>query len=342
MDKKKTVNVFGVKTTRIEFTEGAHRSANYTANCKPLLQPVFRNYFDLIMKSHEEFVTCSKKDVVNNLNYTTYLYGVCNPFFTVIGTSFKKGDFLEPFFFSSINLTNYQDNSNQLFVSMTINSQRLTHDSVSDLGKNLKPIYDLLEVDIKLNWFCCMISLFFDGFINTPNKVVILWFNEMYYVARPHLNTTREPSDWLAYKTFMLHKCAPYLNGYSLSFGQKTGQFVYKNCEFIHIVCVLLESISEKHTVAIESYGNFLIGSNKRQAFWELIATIQTVLGHSAITHCETSTSVIITQDKVIVWNHGPSFRVEPKVIKLLCTKITMYHQYNIDRDETDGEQAKD
>ncbi|WP_206667806.1 hypothetical protein, partial [Salmonella enterica] len=84
MDKKKTVNVFGVKTTRIEFTEGAHRSANYTANCKPLLQPVFRNYFDLIMKSHEEFVTCSKKDVVNNLNYTTYLYGVCNPFFTVI------------------------------------------------------------------------------------------------------------------------------------------------------------------------------------------------------------------------------------------------------------------
>ncbi|AUG72287.1 ORF34 [black bullhead herpesvirus] len=321
-DKKKLGNLFGAKSTRIEFTTGDHRSANYTANCKPLIQPVYKSYFNLIMKSHGEYSVGSHRDVINNLNYTTYLYGVQNPMTTMIEST-KKKDFLTPFFFSSINLMGPVKTTNQLFISMTINTQRLTHETIGDLGQTLYPIYSLLEVDVKLNWFCNMMVLYFGGFLNTPNKIIILWANESYYIDHPHENGLRGPETWLQYRAYMLPKCAPHFNGFSMAFAQRTGQFRYKNCEMVHLAPLLLTT---DLMPLVMSYGAHLIEARKVASFKELVVMISTNPGEK-ITIQQTPEKTVIVHDgrQLIEWHHGASFKVERAERIVLRKKINQY-----------------
>uniref|UniRef100_A0AB33V978 ORF34 n=1 Tax=Latid herpesvirus 1 TaxID=3096545 RepID=A0AB33V978_9VIRU len=343
MDKKKLVNLFGIKNTRIEFTEGEQRSANYTSNCKPLIQPPFRGYFDLVMKAHEEFsVGGSRGEVINNLNYTTYLYGVCNPFSTVVQMTEErkqrgKQRFLEPLFFSSINLINYDINTNQFFTSMTINSQRLAPGGVNDLGKNLYPIYSLLELDLKLNWFCCTMGLFLEGFLNTPNKVVILWYNELYYLNHPAMNE-RGTGDWIPYRNFMLRHCASCINGFSMAFGQRLNQFIQKNCEFIHLVSALLDEPEEPYLAAIQSYGDFLVTTGKYRSFTELLCMLGQCLGPEAI-HKRSATETAVRHGRgELRWCHGECFRVGKEVTDILSEKIGSYLNQLDGPEEVGGE----
>ncbi|AAA88137.1 ORF34 [Ictalurid herpesvirus 1] len=322
-DKKRISNVFGVKSTRIEFTTREHRSANYTANCKPLVQPTYKSYFNLIMQSHGECTIGTHRDVINNLNYTTYLYGVCNPMSTMVD-SMKQKNFLTPFFFSSINLAGPIETTNQLFISMTINTQKLTHETIYDLGKTLYPIYSLLEVDTKFNWFCNMIALFLECFINTPNKIGMIWMNERYYLENPTENATRSTETWNEYRKYMLEKCAPLLNGFSMAFAQRTGQFVYKNCEMVHIAPFFVAAALEE---AVLSYGSFLLNTRKIKSFKELVMMLSVTPTDPRLTVTQTDdrTDVYRTGDRVLTWSHGADFKVGASERLVLGKKINQY-----------------
>lgn len=251
-DKKKIVSIFGVKNTRIEFTPNTHRSANYTTVNIPKFQTIFQKYFHLIQMTHGEYIEDEHKSVINNVNYTTYLYGVNNPFSVFLLMNKNKSEFLNLCSFSSINLisdetvASNEKNSIQIFASMTLNTQNLNQFTVATLSERVAPLMKLMEVDQKLNWFCNIFGLYTMGFINTPNKLNICWWNEIYYVVNPSLNKERNVEDWISYKNFMIQNISKGGNVIDYYLGQQNGQFHKRNPDVIHLVGGLLLEITEQ------------------------------------------------------------------------------------------------
>ena len=169
-DKKKVTNLHGVKATRIEFTENAKRSANYTTNVKPCLQPYYRNIFNLLIMAQGEIIQSEGPHVVNNVNYTSYMYGVSNPYTFLFNLmNIKNKDTYTPLFFSSVNVAD-KDYRHQIFSSMTMNSQRLAVDMRS-VRTALSPVFQTLEVHKGLNYMCCLLGEHKEAFLTTGEKL---------------------------------------------------------------------------------------------------------------------------------------------------------------------------
>lgn len=282
VDKKKLVSVSGMKNSRIEFTDAEIRSANYTSNVKVFLQPMFKQYFNIIVASQGERVLRSSPAVTNNVNYTTYIYGV-NNYFGLMRSVARHVDFSSPVFFSSINY-NVRQYSNQIFLSMTINSQRLHPGNVHELSVNLAQLKKFLEVDEKLNAYCCFMGLYSGDFLTSANKALLCWYNEVYYLNYPTNNAYRNSgAHWRHYKEYMVHETGKKLNPMNYNVGTCAVNIIDKNCGTLHLLHHLLSQMHANDLEAdhcgtvlkiVKSYWEFLCSARHYQSVWELFSLL--------------------------------------------------------------------
>lgn len=234
-DKKKISNIHGVKATRIEFTDHQNRSANYTTNIKPCLQGYMRNLFNLSIMAQGEVIHYERPHDVNNVNYTSYIYGVANPYtFLFQTTGADNVDTYAPLFFSSVNVV-HEKHRQQIFSSMTINSQRLT-ENMEALQDALFPVCsdENMEMHVLFNRICCILGGQKEAFLTTGEKIALIMLTEEFYVDRNITNRDDE-SHWLTYKQYITCRFVDYESHHTMDENKILGQYEPKNPEFLHI-----------------------------------------------------------------------------------------------------------
>ncbi|UMM52736.1 protein ORF58 [Lake sturgeon herpesvirus] len=293
-DKKKTFSVQGVKNTRIEFTSLKNRSSNYTTNCRPLYQPAFQQFFELTGLCHGETSVTMSAMVVNNVNYTTCLYGLTNPFSFNFKICKDHKKFHNTLFFPSVNLYKQaKGRQHQIFESRYINSQKIYPGDVNQFGFYLQTVVAQTEYDPCLNWYFCRHFEATKSFLNTPNKTLILWFNERFYLAHPQVDIADPASYWPAYVTFMDLCVTPHLNHFIGFFSSGFGQYHNKNPEFIHLIPFLIFGAARGHNQGLDliaSYAHRLSRLQRHESLLELRLILQIaveLLKNPQITLCD-------------------------------------------------------
>ena len=234
-DKKKINNIHGMKATRIEFTSHQHRSANYTTNIKPGLQGYMKNLFNLSIMAQGEVIHYEKPHDINNVNYTSHIYGVANPYtFLFKTTGVENTDTYAPLFFSSVNVV-HEKHRQQIFSSMTVNSQRLNK-NMDALQDALSPICsdDNLEVHVLFNRICCILGERKEAFLTTGEKIALIMLTEEFYMDNGIAHRDDE-SHWLGYEQHIMCKFFNYESQFTMDENKMLGQYELKNPEFLHI-----------------------------------------------------------------------------------------------------------
>lgn len=273
-DKKKMVSLDGSKNTRIEFSTCAERSANYTSNVCLRYQKHYRNLFELVIMSQGEVIIAEKPLVINNVNYTTYIYGVANPqtLLLSINTSRSRA-FHKPLFFSSVNVSN-NEIQNQLFISMTINSQKLTN--VNDLKDSLRSVIEMIEIHKHLNRVCTEIGYEKKGLLTTAEKMAIIYITEEYF-SRKRLYERDSHAAWPEYELEIKSKFRFLSCRYTHEEKKVLGDFEFKNPEFVTLLPWILETgpgsgFTEDHILC---HARYLEAENKRKALCEFLVTVE-------------------------------------------------------------------
>ncbi|AXF48597.1 ORF49-like protein [Bufonid herpesvirus 1] len=240
-DKKKCVSVDGLRMTRIEFNQTSIQSSNYTINTEALNHETYLAYFDLLCRAQGETLSHKSNLVVNNINYTSCLYGVTNAF--AVDSRLKADkDYNRAFSFPAC--INWKGSSvrNMTFPSMYLNSQKLQPTEVLDLGTELANMAGYIEPDYELNKFCVSVFMSNRTFINTPNKMVALLLHETYKawgIKADHF-------------TFMQEHYAQYANDMYSICAQLTNQYCNKNATFTHIIPILFMELAAGKVLTTE------------------------------------------------------------------------------------------
>nr|QWY26475.1 MAG: hypothetical protein [Ranid herpesvirus 4] len=230
-DKKKCFTMDGLKNTRIEFTNTANRSSNYTTNAPVMYHSMYHAFFDIICLSQGELVTHTGPLVMNNTNYTSCVYGATNYFILFIRMINEQSVFNRPILFPSWINPRCENTRHQLFSSLYLNSQRVDPRKVDEIGSYVEDIAQFIEYEPFLNKLCCDIVIEERRFINSPNKLLLVWLNELFYMV----NTKQEYS-YKDYKTFMMLHFSIYRNNFFNHASQIMNQYRSKNIAFNHFV----------------------------------------------------------------------------------------------------------
>ncbi|ABG25728.1 ORF49 [Ranid herpesvirus 1] len=235
-DKRKCFTVDGVRTTRIEFNTAIVRSSNYTINAPALHHTVYHTFFDLLCRSQGETVKHTAPLVINNINYTSALYGVTNSFVVMSHLGRGTSHYNRPFLFPSHINWRGADVRHQIFGSLYVNSQKIKPLDANRIGELMGQISDLVEFDPLLNEICVNIFLERRAFLNTPNKALILIVHEMWHAYAG-------AEDPAAHKRFVRSIYNAHCNDLSGHTAQITNQYAHKNVTFVHLIPYFLYQI---------------------------------------------------------------------------------------------------
>lgn len=226
-DKKKCYTLDGVKTTRIEFTNDEFRSSNYTSNVPCMYHNIFEQFFDIICLVQGEKIYHLKPFAINNTNYTSVLYGVNNVFTIWVKQEAYYESYVKPLLFPSHINAKTAKKRHQIFSSLYINTQKVKPTEAHDVGRYVKRINKLLEIDEPFNRLCCDLAYKRGTFLNTANKILLVILNELYY-----------RSDRSNYESYMIEHFEKYANDIPWQWGSLTNQYdnKHKNVNFAHLV----------------------------------------------------------------------------------------------------------
>ncbi|KAK7878285.1 hypothetical protein WMY93_031104 [Mugilogobius chulae] len=270
-DKKVLSSRHGYKNTRIEFSSKAVRSANYTSNAKLSLQTYFRAVFETVSLTQGTCVVAAKPLHVNNVNYTSYLYGVANPASVCIRGRSTAQDFQRPFFFSSVNVLG-KESKHQLFTSMAINSQKVTSPGL-ELPAALVNVTQLVEMHVHLNRLCCELALERRGALTTREKVCLVYLTESYFAQ---VTDRSHPKHWSGYVDAVRRAfCKAYRSELSSFQDKALMNYHVKNPEFVHLVPWLLDHRNAEHDAMLLGHEAYLRSEGKVHARAELIARVE-------------------------------------------------------------------
>lgn len=244
-DKKKTFTIDGCKNTRIEFTEAVRRSSNYTTNAPTTHHTLYHSFFDLLCLAHGEYVEHVRPAIMNNTNYTSCLYGITNQFMIFIRMFMNESQYVRPILFPcTINATTL-GTRHAIFTSMYINWQRVEPYNVHLLGSYITGIESYMECDVYLSRLCTAIFLKNRCFLNTANKLLVLWLNELYHMYLPLMTPAQplaESYDW--YETFIMIYYHRYANAFPGPCANLMNQHRFKNLTFNQCVPFILFRVS--------------------------------------------------------------------------------------------------
>lgn len=272
-NKKKINNIHGMKATRIEFTSHQHRSANYTTNIKPSLQGYMKNLFNLSIMAQGEVIHYERPHDINNVNYTSYIYGVANPYtFLFKTTRVENVDTYAPLFFSSVNVV-HEKHRQQIFSSMTVNSQRLNK-NMSALQGALSPICsdDNMEVHVLFNRICCILGEKKEAFLTTGEKIALIMLTEEFYMDNQIAHRDDE-SHWPTYEQYIMCEFFNYESQFTMDENKTLGQYEPKNPEFLHIapnLCSCKETYSRTGRAIVMNHIKYLYVTGKYKSLCEL------------------------------------------------------------------------
>lgn len=314
-DKKRCETTHGLKGTRIEFTRQPHfrRSSNYTNNNRPLYHALIHKFFELVSLSQGECIFNRSPPTLNNINYTTCLYGVTNPFAFSSSILTDRVQFHTPFFFPSVNLRDRdssllsREKQHQIFASRYINSQKLNPGDVNHLGTFLGPLSERIEADEPLNRYCCQTFLRDSKFLNTANKVALLYYNELFYLDSGVDPTT--PSVWRdQYTAYITRRMREKKNDFFPQVDQRTGQLESKNPEFVHLVphFIYLCSTHPDGLDLLEQFARRMGALGRGRTLYELQLVVKETVGFLHEIDPESSGRVWCEEDGDAVVLCGP------------------------------------
>lgn len=244
-DKKKTFTIDGCKNTRIEFTEAARRSSNYTANAPTMHHTLYHSFFDLLCLAHGEYVEHVRPPIMNNTNYTSCLYGITNQFIIFVRMFMNESQYVRPILFPcTINAKTF-GTRHAIFTSMYINWQRVEPYNIHRLGSYITGIESYMECDVYLCRLCTALFLKNHCFLNTANKVLVLWLNELYHMYLPLIMSMQplaESYHW--YENFIMLYYDRYANAFTGFCANLMNQHRFKNLTFNQCVPFILFRVS--------------------------------------------------------------------------------------------------